>query len=859
MLNNEEIRRLIQSQIYKNIRDCTVSTNAKAGDIIFVSFPSGEKLNCYCIQDIVAGEAIALHCNDGNWYVIGSKIPEPNASQFRLITYRRTKNIDIKKKYKVKTLLVFYETNATNLGIGGYKKDKKLLELPQNYREFFINNLGVSQYLATLQYIKDGLRNYIFNEYNKEQINVANDITTGYEYYLSNGLWETTSTTPERNVIVNGGKRKYPISIVVGSTVAQHGNYFAYPTINTSVKTWLPGEENRDGELDFTRTRDSVVYEQPPTQPINIRNPNGFIIDARYGTLQLFRYLNSADLNSDAYYQQYSTGDKIGDPSSVQVAQGEYAHLASIITVDYTTTFSYTKNSNNEIRLQVENKLNSITEQLYVSRLVQIIKAPDIGMTFYLNQWSSGGSRNLSSNYSNSFFNARNYNYTLDIPIMRSHSWIQGTKTSNGQITNISEGISYNSVGVSIAQRIYKGSPYYNYQQVSYNDFAPATSNSTPAYRINIGDFEVNANGQQSSKRYLPISFPGIEGAGSGRVPLEVTTTSNITVRRAFVPYSQEPPLPPPIIIKEERYTERLKGNFLALKTVNGYIRQEFEITKKINISRSYILSLTTTTDISITNNTSNLIYTRIKNDEKQNTLLNLSNFMVINYWNFITDINLESTIFELTIGSSGDIINSIRSLIGTKYLFNLIIDDVPHLIEGVIVNIRSSYYDSTLSCSITKLTPNIKTSFLNIFITNNGSFYNYLFRKRHDYELITKELFIEDTGTRNPTSYIPPLVFNPIINTDGLFIASNLYKYVYDNTISEVIKQDNVVDNKIYSVVDVNDTVATVEQWDIDNSGKVMFGKIFKTPYYPIQDKYVDMLEDPSTRHSFHPKPYNY
>ncbi len=789
------------------------SKGGRDGQSLWV-YLDGRRTQARCFGEVLNGACLAVQLNSGEWLLVNTQQPAPIARATTNLELRRTKPIS-KALLKVKTL--FSTSDLRQISLGGYKPHSKIIDLSQVTGNRFITNFGTIKYLATVQFFEDGKRKYLFNNTNKKVV-VTNNITSGYEFYMGNGLWETTSGVPQRSVIVDGAKQDYVVSISSGPVMGEYNTYFAYPTLNASTKTWLPEGE---GFLNFIRTRDSIIYDRPPIAPINVRNPRGFIVEARYGSFQIFKYILSQDIAADSYYQQYTVGDgtRIGDTNITTVSFDASAAIASVVTINYTTTFDYTRNADNDVRLQASTTIDSISEQIYVSRTVEILPTDTQFGTLYLNQWFSVGSRDLSSyrNYKNSIIN---------IPNMRPSSQITGTAILNGETTEINDFLAYTTTGLTIRQR--KDFPPL---QISYNDFAPA-SNSNPLYTINIGDFEANATGQITQTRYLPISFPGF---GVSRAPLLVQTTDNVTIRRTFVPYIQEPPPPPPISIKEESYTDNVSGDFVAIKTTSGYIRQQINLTKKTRI----VKFPSAARNEEVTTNSSILTY---RYQDKQ-IVLNLGNFLIIKSPGLVAPINQDSTSLAVNISISSSAITRLSSLVGAEILYNYSTEDNYYLVKAVVSNI--AVFNSgllRLTANITSFSEKIKTSFQDTIISNNGSFYNYLFRKSQS--VSSMHSFASDNN-----QFIKLIALNPIVGTEGFgLIFSGLLSEVYESTL---FNTDNFVKNKIYSVVEVSRTSAVIEQWDISDNGAVKFVKVFSTPYSRIPQEECDPS---SIRHSFHP-----
>lgn len=329
-----------------------------------------------------------------------------------------------------------------------------------------------------------------------------------------------------------------------------------------------------------------------------------------------------------------------------------------------------------------------------------------------------------------------------------------------------------------------------------------------------------------------------------------------------------------------------IEGTAIVFNTSDGEIIQEYQAQVNHNYNRNIqydgsnnVTGWTPSNSITQPKDISNVL--KFKRNQSEITL-NTSDFGIVNADNsnvVVSTINTNSTSFTITINYTGNryiknlnitevltLDNVVRqefdasSFTGT-YLFSHQINSVEHLIRGTIV---SSIYNPTngnfqITCSISSIveTP---TSFTNFFILNNGSFYNYYFRKNipikklpynlsndslpwymYDYAnggLIDFDLFLNK-------SLLPIIPLNPTflsLHKASYLLDSAFYLNTYlqgirgfQDTYSLNSKTDNIVGDKIYSVIKTESNTAWIEQWNIESNGNVLYNSVFTTEYTPL------------------------
>ena len=271
--------------------------------------------------------------------------------------------------------------------------------------------------------------------------------------------------------------------------------------------------------------------------------------------------------------------------------------------------------------------------------------------------------------------------------------------------------------------------------------------------------------------------------------------------------------------------------------------------------------------------------------------LLNTNDFGIIRVDNTnkvsVSTINVDTESFTITVSDTNT--RFIKNLTGAlfnpasfrnqDYLFSCDINSKSALIKGTITN---AIYDTnsfvlTLTCQISSIALDTPTSFYKSLILNNGSFYNYYFRKYipipklpyntwndtkpyYSYASFSGGKGWVDFGLFMNKSVVPILPLNPSYfslwtSTDnGDFEFYINWFLPFSNYYPEIHKTDNIVKNKIYSVVKVESRKAWVEQWDIKENGDVKYSKVFQVDYVPIKKANVDETLT-IYGHSYYPK----
>jgi hypothetical protein len=300
-----------------------------------------------------------------------------------------------------------------------------------------------------------------------------------------------------------------------------------------------------------------------------------------------------------------------------------------------------------------------------------------------------------------------------------------------------------------------------------------------------------------------------------GTTTITHTFSNGTTNVYGFIP---TPPIPfPPYIppIVEESYIETYSGSFLAQKTVDGYISQNWMANRTINIGKNV-----SSNNANILAETSNIL--TFKANTGTSIILNNDDFLVISSGNTLSPITEDSTSFTIVALQAYNEDFNVNSAIGLPILFGQTIDGFPALIKGTIASASYSLSGAlTVNVAISKILLKTYSSFLNSLITDNGSYYSYHFRKKIP---ATFGAFVNK-------SILKVIPLNPIVST---FLTDS---YVVEiNGITGInLQTDNIVNQTIYSVVNTSGSNATIEQWNILANGDVKYGKVFTTPYCQI------------------------
>lgn len=272
------------------------------------------------------------------------------------------------------------------------------------------------------------------------------------------------------------------------------------------------------------------------------------------------------------------------------------------------------------------------------------------------------------------------------------------------------------------------------------------------------------------------------------------------------------------------------------------------------------------------------------KEENKQEITLNTNDFGVINLddWRVILSPQLTEVSTSLTINITNRSIKYVKNLNGSNFspssfngnvLIGWEFNGKPALIRGTIAtatyNIDTFSFVITLTINSIKL--NTPTSFNGKLILDNGSFYNYFFRK----DVPIKSLPYNVIGYRNGGTFNfkevegawYPLggfanrgdMFNLFLNKSVLpviplsptflslwlsvgymqWLGNNVWYLFGEGLVNQAslnLTTDNIVENKIYSVVKTEKNKAWIEQWDIKDNGDVKYNKVFQVDYVPLK-----------------------
>lgn len=277
-------------------------------------------------------------------------------------------------------------------------------------------------------------------------------------------------------------------------------------------------------------------------------------------------------------------------------------------------------------------------------------------------------------------------------------------------------------------------------------------------------------------------------------------------------------------------------------------------------------------------------------------TILNTGNFGVI----YLNKDNNNISITEITSSTEEFTINVSANILKYSKFFNILdvqnisdvttrqidplefkgnflmgyeINNKEYLIKGEIIE-NPTYNDNDgliIICKINSKKQTV-TSFKNYLIMDNGSFYNYWFRKNIPLKYLGRNSLNENmpwtsggsAGVENLvacTSMLPTIPLNGTFH--GLFFSSNSiediqYDYLENLAFTATInnRTDNIKGNKIYSVVKAEGSKAWIEQWNIFDNGDVKYNKVFQVDYVPLKKPKTDEGEAIAIlAHSYYPK----
>ena len=323
---------------------------------------------------------------------------------------------------------------------------------------------------------------------------------------------------------------------------------------------------------------------------------------------------------------------------------------------------------------------------------------------------------------------------------------------------------------------------------------------------------------------------------------------------------------------------ETVEGKSVAMFTSNGEIVQDYKaymeyddgFTVKFDeeCQQKYLKDKYTTVTMKDERNILTLKY-----DDKQ-IVLNTNDFGIIRVdkTSKVTVSTLTKDSENFTITISDEFTRYIKNITGKlfdpgsfqgqDYLFSYDIDEKPALIKGMITsgNYNTNTFVFTINCTITSIKLNTPSSFYKSLIINNGSFYNYYFRKEIPLSKLpynawneSKPYFLYQHSTSKEfglflnKSVIPIIPLNP--SYLSLWVSGRNIDYFFYYDWFEELKDfysknhytDNIVKNKIYSVVKVENNKAWIEKWNILENGDVKYSKVFQVDYVPTKKPNVD------------------
>ncbi|MEH2393690.1 MAG: hypothetical protein V7K21_19185 [Nostoc sp.] len=630
----------------------------------------------------------------------------------------------INKPYRVKTLFYLYNSDGIHLDIyiGGDRPTPQKILNTDISSIGYITNLGTNKYLASVKYTEARLRKYLFKSNKlKEPVAITNPIINGVEYYLGNGLWESNSGSPTRNMIHDLEIHNFPVDIVEAALYDTYGRALRRNKVDAYASTWTP--ENPNSLFSFKRTLVSYVYGE--LDPTNYLQGVGV------------SYILPSTISFSFTYpdESYTFPDGGKSQFSLQINGGTFGTGTSIATAQPATFYFSLRPTSNSSPTNVA----SIPDGAYF---------PGIFASFLFH----GGRQNYSN-------------------------WLTTTINSVTLIDG-----TYPLLGLEVH----------------------------------------NPDGTTT----ITYTFPNGGTTIWGFIPTP--------------PLGSAPTLIPPVI--EENYLENYSGIFLAQQTTDGYLYQIWSATRKIKIGNFVDESDNEFVE------TNNVITLKVKPTNKlgNTIILDNSDFLIISSWTSLSDIDKDSTNVVLVCEQTYNKDFKVNSAIGQPILFNVNIDEkvppgsipgnairsFPALIRGVISNaVYTNTGKLTINVIISKISLKTYTSFLNKLITDNGSYYSYFFRKASSSHF----------GSFINKSILKVIPLNPI--------ASTFLSDTYINEISGINScSDNIVNKKIYSVVSISDSNASVEKWDIQADGKIKYNGVFTTPYYKIPKDSVIFCN------SFHP-----
>ena len=644
----------------------------------------------------------------------------------------------------------------------------------------YTTNLGSNKYLASVKYTDAGLRKYLLKSTNSLPIAITNPITNGNEYYLGNGLWESNSDAPVRNMIHDLEIHSFPVNFTSTALYDPYRQGLAYNQVNAYADTWTP--ENPNSRFTFTRNLTGLTNGPliPPVTPVLDNNTPGVMFVCNSGNPYV------------TYYQFNSSGNPGYDFVPVFITNRETT-LSSISVQNKIITAVF------NVSLQITKKIYRRTDR------TELVWSPDEEHPYLFRETNLEvlETYNFSKNYVATFTGTIRSGFTLS-----------ADKTPWEDADNVSAPYSaYFDVvnSISVTTTVYQGYPIDRFRRFNYGDFLknnPSVSQGTlEAIKVDSG-----------IRTIFPAAFLFTY---FDKIPFTLKKTA-LFVHDPFV-------TPPQVLpeIEKQSFLEMYQGRFLAQKTTNGYIYQNWSATRTIKLDSK-----------DFSNNENKLIETaNILNLKVNNKTINLAtnDFLVISSLTITTPVTKDSTNFTLTASQNYNKDFSVNGVTGQPILLGLDIENRPALIRGTITSASYSVSGKlTITVAISKISLETYTSFLNKLITDNGSYYSYHFRKK-----------IPATfGSFINKSILKVIPLNPIVST---FLRESYVQEI--NEITGInLETDNIVNQKIYSVVNVSNGTASVEEWNILADGKIKYNRVFKAKYYKIPNSSTALS------HSFYP-----
>lgn len=447
----------------------------------------------------------------------------------------------------------------------------------------------------------------------------------------------------------------------------------------------------------------------------------------------------------------------------------------------------------------------------------------------------------------------------------------------------------------------------YPYGWTYFND--PQGFSDEYDYDLEIGSyFEETPTTLTMSSSHLIIRLSVLNAS-----PVQAIKGNDLIWRTGFF-LSDNPdnPINRSIITKKES-TYIISGESTVIYTVDGYINQEYKasMTFKEGYKQRY---LTQTNSFYWALDDVYLVPREIKNTitlhyGNKEIILNSNDFFCtrLNYY-FYEKPEVDATFDFLfhNIGgkqSSGVDLN-LSIFENNNYIANVYYydeeteKDTYFLIKGELLGATPTTGDPDIyfiSCNITFVKEEL-TSFADHLILDNGSLYNFLFRKSFGSELSRINI-----NNRNYQSaylqglfliysegwYTPSTEGATKTNMSFLFLDqnfatlllstyytnghranranSNFTGYLNDffstnskgvfDVISKGMQHTNIIKNKIYCVVKTEKNKAWIEQWDIKDNGDVKYNKVFQVDYVPLKKPNEENNEQLIVfAHSYHP-----